>query len=100
MRAPHVPENRVTIGAHLLRYAFDVHQTDQHAGQIGRTCRTCHRYGYAVLRARADERDQALRDTFEVPTSAANAYATAIRPTTGGLTTAAPAAQPPADPNP
>jgi hypothetical protein len=85
MRAPAIPDNRVTITRDLLRYATDVHRADSHAGQLGYGCRTCKRYSLAITLAAATEEEESKRaDAFELPTSAANAYADAMRPHVGG----------------
>jgi hypothetical protein len=83
IRAPVIPDHRVTISADVLRYARDVHQADEHAGTPGRGCRTCTRYADGVLTAAA--REHIHPDVFELPTSAANAYADTMRPHIGGL---------------
>lgn len=76
--------NRATIGSHTLRNALDAHQADNHNGRIGYGCRTCHRYSRALTNARTRELQH---DVFDVPASAATAYAALTRP--GGLTTRA-----------
>jgi hypothetical protein len=86
MRRPAPPDNRVVITRDLLRYAFQVHCADEHAGQLGRGCRTCKRYSLGIALAAATEQDKrAHADAFELPTSAANAYADTMRPHIGGL---------------
>jgi hypothetical protein len=85
MRAPAIPDHRVTISRDLLRYAADVHRADEHAGQLGYACRTCKRYSLAIALAAVTEEDKrAHADVFELPTSALNAYADAMRPHVGG----------------
>jgi hypothetical protein len=86
MRAPVIPPNRVVITRDLLRYAFQVHCADEHAGQLGRGCRTCKRYSLGIALAAVTEEDKrAHADVFELPTSALNAYADTMRPHVGGL---------------
>jgi len=85
MRAPELEPNRVTISADLLRYARRVHQADEHAGQLGRDCRTCKRYAVGIIDATSAEHERNDSGAFELPASAANAYATALRPHVGGL---------------
>lgn len=56
---PQVPQNRVVIGANTIRAGFDAHKGDEHAGAIGRDCRTCRRYGAALAVARGEACDPA-----------------------------------------
>lgn len=80
---PPADDHRAVIGSQTLRGAWDAHRSDQHRGKIGRDCRTCTRYGAALAIARAREAEHG--EAFEVPTSAANAYAATLRPHVGGL---------------
>jgi hypothetical protein len=76
--------NRAPIGSHTLRAAANAHQAHTHHGRPGLGCDTCHRYSQALTDARTRELQH---DVFDVPASAATAYAALTRP--GGLPTPA-----------